>query len=156
VSGGGEIGDQIRVVVADDQRAVLDGLALMLGLLAGITVAAVAADGAQTLAAAARHHRDVVLVGFLTKNAGRADIARAIQAAASGESILDAAVRAIVLGAAASGPVLAAPAVELPDGLTSREGDVLMLIGQGLSNSEIRYAHDDGLVGSGPAACSPR
>jgi DNA-binding NarL/FixJ family response regulator len=183
---GGETGDQIRVVVADDQRAVLDGLALMLGLLPGITVAAVAADGAQTLAAAARHHPDVVLVdlhmpvmdgieatrrltaehpgtavvvlttyaddtsvlealragarGFLTKNAGRADIARAIQAAASGQSILDAAVQAIVLEAAASGPARPAPAVELPDGLTSREGDVLMLIGQGLSNSEIAAA----------------
>jgi len=183
---GGETGGRIRVVVADDQRAVLDGLALMLGLMPGITVAAVAADGAQALAAAARHHPDVVLVdlhmpvmdgieatrrltaehpgtavvvlttyaddasvlealragarGFLTKNAGRADIARAIQAAASGQSILDAAVQAIVLGAAASGPARPAPAVELPDGLTSREGDVLMLIGQGLSNSEIAAA----------------
>src|ERR1700691_5904776 len=109
--------------------------------------------------------------GFLTKNAGRADIARAIQAAASGQSILDA--------AAAAGPPR--PAAELPDGLTSREGDVLILIAQGLSNSDIaaalflsantvkthvnrvfaktgsktraeaiRYAHDHGLAGGGP------
>jgi DNA-binding NarL/FixJ family response regulator len=180
---GGETGDQIRVVVADDQRAVLDGLALMLGLLPGITVAAVAADGAEMLAVAAWHHPDVVLVdlhmpvmdgieatrrltaehpatavvvlttyaddtsvlaalragarGFLTKNAGRADIARAIAAAASGQSILDAAVQATVLQAAGPGPVPAAPPAELPDGLTSREGDVLVLIAQGLSNSEI-------------------
>jgi DNA-binding NarL/FixJ family response regulator len=182
---GGETGE-IRIVIADDQQAVLDGLALMLGLLPGITVAAVAADGAQTLAAVAQHQPDVVLIdlhmpvmdgieatrrltaehpgtavvvlttyaddssilealqagarGFLTKNAGRADIARAIQAAASGQSILDAAVQATVLEAAASGPARPAPPAELPDGLTSREGDVLMLIAQGLSNSEIAAA----------------
>jgi len=179
-------GEEVRIVIADDQRAVLDGLALMLGLLPGITVVAVAADGAETLAAAGQHHPDVILLdlhmpvmdgieatrrltaehpgtavvvlttyaddtsilealragarGYLTKNAGRADIARAIHAAASGQSILDAAVQATVLEAAASGPVPAAPPAELPDGLTSREGDVLMLIAQGLSNSEIAAA----------------
>lgn len=183
---GGETGGEIRIVIADDQRAVLDGLALMLGLLPGITVAAVAADGGETLAAVAKHHPDVVLIdlhmpgmdgieatrrltaehpgtavvvlttyaddtsilealragarGYLTKNAGRADIARAIQAAASGQSILDAAVQATVLEAAASSPAPPAPPAELPDGLTSREGDVLMLIAQGLSNSEIAAA----------------
>ena len=183
---GGETGGEIRIVIADDQRSVLDGLALMLGLLPGITVVAVAADGAQTLAAADQHHPDVVLVdlhmpvldgieatrrltaehpgtavvvlttyaddtsilealragarGYLTKNAGRADIARAIRAAASGQSILDAAARATVLEAAAPRPAPPAPPLELPDGLTSREGDVLMLIAQGLSNSDIAAA----------------
>jgi DNA-binding NarL/FixJ family response regulator len=183
---GAETGEEIRIVIADDQRSVLDGLALMLGLLPGITVLAVAADGAQTLAAAGQHHPDVVLLdlhmpvmdgieatrrltaelpgtavvvlttyaddtsilealragarGYLTKNAGRADIARAIHAAASGQSILDAAVQATVLEAAASRPAPPAPPVELPDSLTSREGDVLMLIAQGLSNSEIAAA----------------
>jgi DNA-binding NarL/FixJ family response regulator len=181
-----QAGAPIRVVVADDQRSVLEGLALMLGLLPDITVVAVAADGAQTLAAVAEHRPDVVLVdlhmpvmdgieatrrvtaeypgtpvvvlttyaddtsilealragarGYLTKNAGRADIARAIHAAASGQSILDAAVQATVLEAAASGPARPAPIVELPDGLTSREGDVLVLIAQGLTNSEIGAA----------------
>jgi len=183
---GGETGGEIRIVVADDQRSVLDGLALMLGLLPGITVADVAADGAETLAAVGRHHPDVVVLdlhmpgmdgieatrrlsaehpgtavvvlttyaddtsvleavragarGYLTKNAGRADIARAIRAAACGQSILDPAVQATVLGAAASSPARPAPAPELPDGLTSREGDVLMLMAQGLSNSDIAAA----------------
>jgi DNA-binding NarL/FixJ family response regulator len=182
----GDAGSEIRVVVVDDQRSVLDGLALMLGLLPGITVVAVAADGAQALAAAARYRPDVVLLdlhmpvmdgieatrrltaehpgtavvvlttyaddtsvlealragarGYLTKNAGRADIARAIQAAASGQSILDAAVQATVLEAAMSGPARPAPPARLPDGLTSREGDVLILIAQGLSNSDIAAA----------------
>lgn len=175
-----------RIVVADDQRAVLDGLALMLGLLPDITVVAVATDGEQALAAVDQHHPDVILVdlhmpvvdgieatrrltaeypgtavvvlttyaddesvmealragarGYLTKNAGRADIARAVHAAASGQSVLDAAVQATVLEAAVSAPSRPAPAVELPDGLTSRESDVLVLIAQGLTNSEIAAA----------------
>jgi DNA-binding NarL/FixJ family response regulator len=179
-------GEEIRIVVADDQRSVLDGLAVMLGLLPGITVVAVAADGAETLAAVGEHRPDVVVVdlhmpvmggveatrritaeypgtavvvlttyaddasvldalgagarGYLTKNAGRADIARAIHAAASGQSILDPAVHATVLEAALSAPARPAAAPELPDGLTSREGDVLALIAQGLSNSEIAAA----------------
>ena len=58
----GEADNMIRIVVADDQRAVLDGLALMLGLLPDITVVAVATDGEQTLAAVDKHHPDVVLV----------------------------------------------------------------------------------------------
>ena len=78
--------------------------------------------------------------GYLTKNAGRADIARAIHAAASGQSILDAAVQAAVLEAATSAPPRPTPSPELPDGLTSREGDILVLIAQGLSNSEIAAA----------------
>jgi len=81
---GGETGGRVRVVVADDQRAVLDGLALMLGLMPGITVAAVVvlttyADDTSVLEALRAGAR-----GFLTKNAGRADIARAIAAAGSG------------------------------------------------------------------------
>jgi DNA-binding NarL/FixJ family response regulator len=185
-TGSEETGAEIRIIIADDQRSVLDGLALMLGLLPDITVAAVASDGAQLLAAVGQHHPDVVLVdlhmpvldgigatrrltaehpgtavvvlttyaddtsvldalragarGYLTKNAGRADIARAIHAAASGQSILDAAVQAAVLEAATSAPPRPTPSPELPDGLTSREGDILVLIAQGLSNSEIAAA----------------
>jgi DNA-binding NarL/FixJ family response regulator len=184
VASGGETAGTVRIVVADDQRSVRDGLALMLGLLPGITVVAVAADGAETLVAASQHGPDVVLIdlhmpvmdgieatrrltaehpgiavvvlttyadetsilealragarGYLTKNSGRADIARAIHAAASGQSILDPVVQAAVLEAAAMvGPTRPGPAAELPDGLTSREGDVLALIAQGLSNREI-------------------
>jgi DNA-binding NarL/FixJ family response regulator len=179
-------GAQIRIVVADDQRSVLDGLAVMLGLLPDFTVVAAAADGEETLAAVGEHRPDVVVLdlhmpvmggveatrritaeypgtavvvlttyaddasvmdalragarGYLTKNAGRADIARAIHAAASGQSILDPAVQATVLEAALSAPARPAAAPELPDGLTSREGDVLALIAQGLSNSEIAAA----------------
>lgn len=182
VNGGGA--EAVRIVVADDQQSVRDGLAVMLDLLDDITVVAVAADGAETLAAVDQHHPNVALVdlhmpvmdgieairrlsaqhpatavvvlssyaedtsilealgagacGYLTKNAGRADIARAISAAANGQLVLDAAVRAAVVRAA--GPEVAPAVSEPSDGLTRREGEVLVLIAQGLTNADIAAA----------------
>jgi DNA-binding NarL/FixJ family response regulator len=52
----------IRVLVADDQRVVREGLALLLGLLPGIEVVGAAADGEEAVALAARLHPDVVLM----------------------------------------------------------------------------------------------
>jgi DNA-binding NarL/FixJ family response regulator len=171
----------IRVVVADDQTAVREGLALLLDLLDDVSVVGSAADGEEAARLVAEHGADVVLMdlrmprvdgvtatariraehpgtqivvlttyaedadilaalragalGYLTKDAGRAQIAAAVRAAASGQSVLDPQVQQRLL-AAASG---AAPAAEggLPDGLTAREGDVLRLIAAGLSNREI-------------------
>jgi DNA-binding NarL/FixJ family response regulator len=51
-----------RVLVADDQRVVREGLATLLGLLPGIEVVATAADGEDVLELAARHVPDVVLM----------------------------------------------------------------------------------------------
>ncbi len=87
--------------------------------------------------------------GYLTKDAGRAEIAAAIRAAAAGQSVLDRAVQARLVSAAVNRSV-AAPSTEqrptagsagapLPptDGLTPRENEVLALIAEGLSNREI-------------------
>lgn len=52
----------IRVVVADDQTVVREGLAALLGLVPDIDVVGEAADGPAALAAVARHHPDVVLL----------------------------------------------------------------------------------------------
>jgi DNA-binding NarL/FixJ family response regulator len=52
----------IRVVVADDQRVVREGLVLLLGLLPGIEVVGAGADGEEAVALAARLHPDVVLM----------------------------------------------------------------------------------------------
>ncbi|MGW5241013.1 response regulator [Monashia sp. NPDC004114] len=53
---------RLRLLVADDQRVVRDGLALILGLLDGVDVVGVAADGAQAVEQTARLHPDVVLM----------------------------------------------------------------------------------------------
>lgn len=52
----------IRVLVADDQRVVREGLATLLGLLAGVEVVGTAADGNEALALAIQLRPDVVLM----------------------------------------------------------------------------------------------
>lgn len=52
----------VRVLLADDQRVVRDGLAMLLGLLDGIELVATAADGEEALARVAEHDPDVVLM----------------------------------------------------------------------------------------------
>ncbi|MGY4772987.1 response regulator [Kribbella sp. CWNU-51] len=169
----------VRVVVADDQRVVRDGLVTLLKLLPGIDVVAAASDGDEAVRLVAEHNPDVLLVdlrmpkcdgveatrrvrtdhpgtevvvlttysdddsvlsalragarGFLTKDADAESIGRALQAAAAGQSIVDAEVqRRLIEGAAAPKP--ADPA---DTGLTPREIEVLRLIADGLSNTEI-------------------
>ena len=169
----------VRVVVADDQTVVRDGLVTLLTLLPGIDVVAAASDGEEAVRLVAEHNPDVLLVdlrmpkcdgveatrrvradhpgtevvvlttysdddsvlsalragarGFLTKDADAESIGRALQAAAAGQSIVDAEVqRRLIEGAATPKP--AAPA---DTGLTPRELEVLRLIADGLSNTEI-------------------
>ena len=195
------IDDQpLRIVIADDQASVREGLVLLLGGLPGIEVVGAAADGEQALALVAEHRPDAILLdlhmpvldgigatrrlvaehpgvaivvlttyvddnsviealqagarSYLTKDADRTDIARALQAAADGLTVFDPRVRATLL-AAAAGSVAAASsaasagsgspaelgaaarAAEPPDGLTHREVEILSLIAQGLTNPEI-------------------
>jgi len=171
----------IRVVVADDQTAVRDGLVMLLELMPEIAVVAAAADGEEAVALAAAHEPDVVLMdlqmprcdgveatrriraqhrgvevvvltthaddasilealsagarGFLTKDAGRVEIARALEAAAARQTVLDPAAHEALLAAASGRRGPTSP--QLPDGLTAREADVLRLIAEGLSNPEI-------------------
>ncbi|MCW0212917.1 MAG: response regulator transcription factor [Pseudonocardia sp.] len=51
----------VRVVLADDQRIVRDGLVTLLGLLPGIDVVGAAADGGAALDLVAEHRPDVLL-----------------------------------------------------------------------------------------------
>jgi DNA-binding NarL/FixJ family response regulator len=77
--------------------------------------------------------------GYLTKDAGIAEISRAVQAAANHQALLDPVVQARLLEAAAAGSRPAPPPV-LPDELTPREAEVLGLIARGMSNVEIASA----------------
>jgi len=52
----------IRVLLADDQRVVREGLGTLLGLLEGIELVGTAADGEEAVALAARHDPDIVLM----------------------------------------------------------------------------------------------
>jgi DNA-binding NarL/FixJ family response regulator len=52
----------IRVLLADDQRVVREGLGTLLGLLEGIELVGTAADGEEAVTLAARHDPDVVLM----------------------------------------------------------------------------------------------
>ena len=194
-------GAPIRVVIADDQRVVRDGLVTILGAMDGVQVVGAAQDGAEAVALAGQQDAAVVLMdlrmptmdgveatravrasrpatavvvlttytddesilaalqagaaGYLTKNAGRDDIRRALEAAVAGQSVLDPVAAARLVEAAGREPAATGPggsalagtgpgglapggtAPGLPDGLTEREGEVLALIAQGLSNGEI-------------------
>ena len=87
-------------------------------------------------------------LGYLTKEATRAEIGRAVHAAAAGQAILDPGVQQRLLSAAARAPGApggsAAPGAPgsgasggADDELTPREAEVLRLIAAGQSNREI-------------------
>ena len=52
----------IRVLLADDQRVVREGLGTLISLLEGIELVGTAADGEEAITLAARHDPDVVLM----------------------------------------------------------------------------------------------
>jgi len=77
-------------------------------------------------------------LGYLTKDATRAEIGRAVLAAAAGQAVLDPEVQRRLLSAAVRAPAAAAEPSE--DDLTPREAEVLRLIAAGKSNREIARA----------------
>jgi DNA-binding NarL/FixJ family response regulator len=56
------VSQPIRVLIADDQRVVREGLEMVLGLLPGVEVVGSAADGLEAVDLAASLHPDIVLM----------------------------------------------------------------------------------------------
>ncbi|QXE34271.1 response regulator transcription factor [Streptomyces sp. GMY02] len=171
-----------RVIVADDQAVVREGIVMLLGLLPGIEVVGAAKDGEEAVALVAELAPDVVLMdlrmprcdgveatrrirtehpgtqvvvlttyadddslfaalragarGYLTKDAQGEEIVRAVEDVLAGQAGLAPAVQRRLLERVTAPPEPQAP-VELPDGLTAREAEVLSLVAEGLSNREI-------------------
>src|ERR1700749_1421399 len=144
VVGAAADGEQARALVTEHQpdailldlhMPVLDGIETTRRLSAGhprvaVVILTTYADDESVLEALRAGARS-----YLTKDADRADIASALQAAAGGLSVLHA--------PGQGAPPAPAPAAEsasqapLPDGLTQREAEILTLIAQGLTNPEI-------------------
>jgi DNA-binding NarL/FixJ family response regulator len=184
-------GRPVRVLIADDQKVVREGLVSLIGLLPGVDVVGAAVDGDDAVRLAGELSPDVVLMdlnmprcngvqatgrlresqpgtavvvlttysddewvfsalaagarGFLTKDAGAAEIHRAILDVAAGNAQLDPGVQRRLLDAlgrgdrfAVAGPGLLAG--QPPGELTPREAEVLAQIAAGLSNAEIASA----------------
>ncbi|WAL41559.1 response regulator transcription factor [Brevibacterium sp. BRM-1] len=83
-----ESGPPIRVIVADDQAIVREGLATVLGLLANVDVVGQAADGAQALAIAREVHPDVVLMDLRMPGVSGAEATALLRAQAPSVRVL--------------------------------------------------------------------
>jgi DNA-binding NarL/FixJ family response regulator len=180
----------IRVLIADDQRVVREGLSMLVKLIDDVKVVGVACDGAEAVRLAEAQQPDVILMdlrmpdldgiaataqlrerlpaarvlvlttyadedaifpalqagarGYLTKDASAEQIEAAIRAVHAGQTHLDPAVQERLVAAVVSRPPAPADPGNLapgdrkpPDGLTTREAEVLSLLASGLSNAEI-------------------
>jgi DNA-binding NarL/FixJ family response regulator len=179
----------IRVLVADDQKVIRDGLSALLGMLPEIEIVGTAIDGDEAVQQALALAPDVVLMdlympncdgveatrrltaiqprtcvvaltsysddatvmaalragarGYLTKDAGAAEILRAVSVVSGGGAQLEPSIQRSLIEAIARGDPIGPPGEgddqpwQVPHRLTPREVEVLTEIAAGLSNAEI-------------------
>jgi DNA-binding NarL/FixJ family response regulator len=75
--------------------------------------------------------------GYLTKDAGGEEIVRAVRSVLSGDAGLSPSIQRRLLERLSEPEPASAATAEVPDGLTVRETEVVVLIAEGLSNQEI-------------------
>jgi len=80
--------DPIRVLIADDQRVVRDGLTMIVGLIEGVEVVATASDGIEAVTGAERERPDVVLMDLRMPELDGAGATRQIRAALPDTQVL--------------------------------------------------------------------
>ena len=68
----------LRVIVADDQKVVRDGLSLLLGMLPGVEVIGTAVDGTDAVRQAEAAHPDIVLMDLIMPNCDGVEATRLI------------------------------------------------------------------------------
>jgi DNA-binding NarL/FixJ family response regulator len=73
-------GTAIRVLIADDQRVVRDGLTMLVGLIEGVEVVGSAGDGGEALELATSLQPDVVLMDLRMPDVDGVDATRRIRA----------------------------------------------------------------------------
>jgi len=80
--------DPIRVLIADDQRVVRDGLTMIVGLIEGVEVVATARDGIEAVTGAERERPDVVLMDLRMPGLDGAGATRQVRAALPDTQVL--------------------------------------------------------------------
>lgn len=78
----------IRVIIADDQRVVREGLNMLLGLIPGVEVVATAADGDQAVALAVHHRPDIVLMDLNMPRCDGIEATRRVSRQAEGVHVI--------------------------------------------------------------------
>jgi len=78
----------IRVLIADDQRVVRDGLSMLIGLIDGVEVIGTACDGAEAVERAKTERPDVVLMDLRMPRMEGAEATRAVRAALPDTQVL--------------------------------------------------------------------